>query len=227
MKIKFLIITLFLSPACASESQKVEPTVAGGQAVYVISHGWHTGFIMPAKAMQDTLPKLQQRFIDTPYLEIGWGDKGFYQTKEITTGLTLRAMFWSAGSVIHAVAVPENIEGYFPHSKIEKLCLTDKAYASLIQFIADSFYRTSNGEIVVLNNGIYGNSQFYQGAGNYHLLNTCNNWVAKGLESAGMDIYPRFKLTAGSVMAYVNNYKQALITDSSKQLKPFARFECQ
>lgn len=226
MKAKFLIILLLLPIACVSQPQKIEAMTAGGQAVYVISHGWHTGFILPAKAIQNALPKLKQRFPDTPYIEFGWGDKGFYQTNEITTGLTLRAMFWSAGSVIHAVAVPENIEDYFSHSEVEKLCLTDKAYASLIQFISDSFYRNSNGEIVELKNGIYGNSQFYQGAGTYHLLNTCNKWVANGLASAGMDIYPTFKLTAGSVMATVKDYKYSLTTHSSEQLKPFATFEC-
>jgi uncharacterized protein (TIGR02117 family) len=226
MKVKSLIIALSLSSACASQPQKVEPTVVGGQAIYIISHGWHTGFIIPANTIEQQIPKLKQRFTDTPYLEIGWGDKGFYQTKEITTGLTLRAMFWSAGSVIHAVAVPENIKGYFPHSEIEKLCLTRKDYAALIQFISDSFYRNYNGDIVELKNGIYGNSQFYQGAGNYHLLNTCNKWVAKGLASAGMDIVPTFKLTAGSVMDTVRDYKHALTVDSSEQPFPVTTFEC-
>jgi hypothetical protein len=34
-------------------------------------------------------------------------------------------------------------------------------------------------------------------------MNTCNKWTAKGLKSAGMDISPMFKLTAGSVMSAV------------------------
>lgn len=225
-----LIIILSLLSACVSQYDKVKLTDDSGQSIYIINHGWHTGFIIPTKAIQDQLPKLKARFADTPYIEFGWGDKGFYQTNEITTSLTLRAMFWSAGSVIHAVAVPENIEDYFPHSEIEKLCLTDKAYSSLIQFISDSFYRNSNGDIVELKNGIYGNSQFYQGAGNYHLLNTCNKWVAKGLASAGLDIYPTFKLTAASVMDYVKDYKQSLSTDTTEHLTaqqfPFATFEC-
>ena len=52
-------------------------------------------------------------------------------------------------------------------------------------------------------NGLYGDSQFYKGVGDYHLMNTCNKWTAKGLESAGMDISPTFKLSAGSVMDYI------------------------
>ncbi|MFB8829603.1 hypothetical protein ACE0DR_10225 [Azotobacter sp. CWF10] len=31
-------------------------------------------------------------------------------------------------------------------------------------------------------------------------MNTCNKWTAKGLRSAGVDIFPAFKLTAGSIM---------------------------
>ncbi|MGF1760774.1 DUF2459 domain-containing protein, partial [Photobacterium sagamiensis] len=52
--------------------------------------------------------------------------------------------------------------------------------------------------------------QFYKGVGDYHLMNTCNQWTAKGLKSTGMDISPTFKLTAGSVMKYVAANNSAL-----------------
>lgn len=211
LKVMFFTVLLLIS-ACAPTLQtaKNNSTIVDEQAIYVISHGWHTGFIIPAQAIETALPPLKTRFPNTPYIELGWGDKGFYQSQEITTGLTLRALFWSAGSVIHAVAVPDNIAAYFSHGEIEKLCLSKQSYAALIAFIADSFQKDRHGEIITLKNGIYGDSQFYGGAGNYHLLNTCNKWVAKGLASAGMDIDPMFKLTAGSVMETVQNHKQSL-----------------
>jgi len=47
-------------------------------------------------------------------------------------------------------------------------------------------------------------------------MNTCNKWTAKGLKSAGMDISPTFKLTAESIMDYLEEYRQTLEMDSSE-----------
>jgi hypothetical protein len=47
----------------------------------------------PPPQLQGAIPELKQRFDDVAYIEIGWGDKGFYQTKKITAGLTVRAIF--------------------------------------------------------------------------------------------------------------------------------------
>ena len=62
--------------------------------------------------------------------------------------------------------------------------------------------------MIALGAGIYGDSQFYRGAGEYYLTNTCNKWTAKALQSAGMDISPGFKLTADSVMGYIKEWQQ-------------------
>ena len=196
----------------------------GSNEIYIVSHGWHTGLVLPAKEIQSRLPALKNRFGNTPYIEFGWGDKGFYQANEITTGLTFRAMFWSSGSVIHAVAVTGEPLKYFQNSDIQQLCLSDVAASSLVDFVVNSFVKNEQGEIVTLQNGIYGNSQFYDGVGDYHLLNTCNKWTAKGLQNAGFDISPTFKLTAGSVMNYVhgqiNTCSEPIVKRGALELAP-------
>ena len=150
-----------------------------------------------------------------PYLEFGWGDKGFYQAKEITSGLSMRAIFWPTESVMHVVAVPQNPDIYFPKSKIEVLCLDNEQYALLISFIEQSFYKDNDGSVIELKNGIYGNSQFYKSVGDYYWMNTCNKWTAKGLESARLDISSTFKLTSDSVMDYLSEDNKAITSCSS------------
>jgi len=220
MKVKLLIIILSLLTACSSKPYVVNhiemPAVAGQEEIYIVSHGWHTGFVVPAQKIQNQLPELKKRFGDVPYIEFGWGDKDFYQAKEITTGLTLKAVLWPTESVIHAVAVPKKADKYFANSTVEKLCLSGREYTSLLRFISESFYKDEQGEILVLESGIYGNSQFYEGLGSFYFMNTCNKWTAKGLKSAGMDISPTFKLTADSIMDYLNEYRQGLEMDSSE-----------
>ena len=227
----FLLVFFILLSACSSAPYIAEYpdkfTATGNNAIYIANHGWHTGFIIPATGIQKNLPKLQERFPNVPYIEFGWGDKGFYQANEITSGLTLRAIFWPTESVIHAVAVPARPDKYFSGSDVEKICLNDNELSSLITFISNSFFQNNSGEVLELKNGLYGNSQFYKGVGDYYLMNTCNKWTAKGLKSIGMDISPTFKLTAESVMSYLKHINPALtIMDNDPLASRSSRLAC-
>lgn len=210
----FLILASFLLSACSSKSDAIKPVAEmeaeRGEKVYVVSHGWHTGLVVSARPIQDQLYPLRVRFGDTPYIEFGWGDRAFYQAEEATAGLALKAILWPTESVIHAVAVPEKVRDYFPGSKVISLCLRAADYASLIRYISNSFLKNEDGELLPLQGGIYGNSQFYAAVGLFSLVNTCNSWTARGLQSAGLDISPAFAFTAGSVMDYLATYKQSL-----------------
>ena len=201
-------------PYIVSYAEKFEGS--GQNEVYVVSHGWHTGFVIPAPEIQGVIPGLEKRFGDIPYIEFGWGDKGFYQAKETTSGLTLRAIFWPTESVVHSVAVPQKVEEYFSNSEVAKLCLSDGELSALIGFISRSFFRDKSGNLLELQKGIYGDSQFYSGVSDFYLVNTCNRWTAKGLKSIGMDISPTLKLTAGSVMNYLIKANIALTIESTR-----------
>ncbi len=195
-----LAIVLCLT-ACAPLADSSRPaSMPPAQAIHVVSHGWHTGFVIPASDIQEHLPALRQRFGRVRYLEFGWGDAGFYQASEITTGLTLQSLLWPTESVMHVVSVPGAPMRIFAQSEIKRLCLDADRYAALLAFIASGFARDAAGEVVALKHGIYGNSQFYRGAGSYHAFNTCNTWTATGLQQAGVDIAARFTLTASGVM---------------------------
>lgn len=215
---RFLVMVIFLClQACSTlpdaiihsaENNNTAPqthnsSTDNSNKIYVASHGWHTGFIIAAKASESMLPFLQQRFSDSLYYEFGWGDKGFYQAKEITSGLTVQAILWPSESVMHVVAVPMHPRRYFANSEVIELNISDTDLHNLLLFIRSSFHRDKRQQVVTITNGLYGNSQFYQGVGDYHLFNTCNKWVAKGLQSAGYDLSATFKLTAKSVMSYL------------------------
>ena len=214
MKSFFTSILILTITACSSKPYVIKTTdisVDSTKEIYVVNHDWHTGFVVPASTIQKQLPQLKERFNNTPYIEFGWGDKGFYQAKEITSGLSVQAIFWPTESVMHVVAVPSRPDLYFINSDVETLCFTEKQYALLISFIEHSFLKDDNGNILELKNGLYGNSQFYKGEGDYYLMNTCNKWTAKGLKSAGLDISPMFKLTASSVMDYISDSDENLL----------------
>lgn len=222
MSIKGLIISLaFLIVGCSSQPHVVLPESGPSTPVvhriYITSHGWHTGIVVPAREMNKELPELTKRFSAGQWYEMGWGDKGFYQAQEVTSGLTMQAMFWSSGAVMHVVSIPMSVERYFPNSELVSVMLTDAELKSLLTFINRSFAHDKEGSVLALKNGIYGDSQFYLAKGRYSISNTCNKWTAKGLKSMGMDINPTFKLTAGSVMDYL---KGELERRASSDAKP-------
>lgn len=210
MRLAGVIFWVFAITACAGKPHVVQPAfessdVIRSNSIFVVSHGWHTGLIIPASFLNQNIPDLVDRFGDAAYYEIGWGDKGFYQAQEITTGLTLQAMFWSEGAIMHVVAVPDSPIRYFAQSEVVQTCLSNQQIASLSKFISASFAYDDQGYPVRLSRGIYGDSQFYEGVGRYYLLNTCNKWTAKGLNSAGIDISPALSLTSESVMRSIRS----------------------
>ena len=183
---------------------------------FVVSHGWHTGLVIPSAALNARFPALAARFGSPAYYEIGWGDKGFYQAKEVSAALAVRALFWSSGTVVHIVGVAKSPEEEFPASETMRACLTPAQVERLETFVAASIARDAKGSVQRLGPGIYGDSEFYAGVGRYSLVNTCNKWTAKGLQSAGLDVLPPLALTAGGVTFFVKRNAAALACEPTR-----------
>jgi uncharacterized protein (TIGR02117 family) len=207
-EVRVLLVLLALASGCTTLPEATKPAAQGqspsNQSIYVVSHGWHTGIVFPRERLLEFVPDLKSRFPAGEYLEIGWGDKGFYQANEITSGITLKAILWPTETVVHVVAVPRSPHESFPHSEIRLICLDQSQIESLARFLSNSFSRDQANQIISTKKGIYGDSQFYVGVGSFHLFNTCNKWTAKGLESAGFEINATLKLTASSILGYLD-----------------------
>ena len=180
------------------------------QTIYLIAHDWHTGFVLPAHDIYLRLPDLETRFPQADYLEFGWGDRQYFQSENSALAAKLCAVLIPGASTMHVVAMPEVSAPHTDAEPIIPLLLSASAYQALIDFLVKSFYQTPEGNLVQQIHGRYANSQFYQANGLYHLLNTCNKWTATGLRAASIDIQPRFKLSAESVLREItkNGYEK-------------------
>ena len=183
------------------------------ETVYISNHGWHTGFIIDAKSIEQNLPFLNERFKNAKYYEIGWGDHDYYQNPDPSIFTMLKALLWPTDTVMHVVAVPYHPVRYFSHSDITKFQLNPAAYKSLLTYIQSSFFYGKENKVVTLATGLYGDGQFYKSVGDFSMLNTCNIWTAKGLKSAGFDISPVVYQTASSIMSYIKKAPASLKTD--------------
>jgi uncharacterized protein (TIGR02117 family) len=184
------------------------PGAADNHLIWVVSHGWHTGLVIDRGAARGVLVALDEAFPDARYLEIGWGDEGFYTTPDdaITAGLALEAMFSSRGSVLHVVGLPMLPAAAFPRAQIQALVVSDAGFRAMLAAIGESFRRDPAGHGIALRRGIYGDSQFFMALGRYSLLFTCNSWTARMLRETGCPIASAISLTAGITMLQAGGF---------------------
>jgi len=190
---KFLVVLLAF--ACLAHACKHEPTSASApvactttERIHVVGHGWHAGLVVRRDDLVRLIPALAADLPGAEHLEIGWGDEDFYQAAQGTLGLAVRALFRSASSALQVVAFSGSPRTHFPESESVELCADEAAYRSVIAFVAQTFKRDPDGNIIRLGPSQYGRGWFYRAEGAFHMRNTCNTWVAKGLTQAGYPI---------------------------------------
>ncbi len=211
MRAAGLFLAIFLS-GCSTLPKVVSPAAATVREahdlqIFVTTNGWHTGIVVEASRLNELVPELARRFPRGRYYEIGWGDAGFYRSKKITAGLVLKAILGPNNpTVVHVVAFQKEPSEFFGKDEVLALRITPGGERSLLAYIASSLRRP----VQSLGPGIYGESEFYVGVGNYFLFNTCNTWTAKALASSGAVNCHAYKLTSGAVMRMVRESPCAL-----------------
>ena len=187
-----LVFILFFLLLAGCTAAPTEPPTAieckTPRAFYVVSHGWHTGIVVDSKEVIEAVPQLESDFDKARFLEIGWGDEGFYRAQAVKPTLALRALLWPTSTVFHIVGVPDAPRRYFSGSEVVEVSVPQAGYEKLLAFLDRSFHRTSGNDVVKLGKGLYGNSRFYRAEGKFHLFNTCNTWVAKAIKETGYPI---------------------------------------
>ena len=196
-----LLITLLMCGGCASSVTDLPQAHEAATVIYVMGHGWHTGIVVRRADLPSGVWPEHHDFPQATYVEVGWGDEGFYRAEEASFALALQAAFGSQGSVLHVVGLHVHPDIYFPQSEIVPVHVSHDGLTRLSQFIHDTYSRDAEGQTQHLGPGWYPDSAFYQARGTYHLLNTCNTWVAKALRAAGCPMVPAAAVTAENVLA--------------------------
>jgi uncharacterized protein (TIGR02117 family) len=172
--------------------------------IVIVNHGYHAGIAVPRAALAEqasrrglsALGYVATRFADFDWLEIGWGDEGFYRyvptADSLTMALALRALFRPGNpSVLHVVGVKNDPRAMFANSELVPIGLSNAGFARVAALL-DSTFARSNGSVMPqeLGPGLYGTSLFFRANGAFHLFNVCNHWTARVLDSAGIPTAP-------------------------------------
>lgn len=201
-RLAFCTALLGLAAGCLGPVISLYPPEPGapGELVWVVDHGWHTGLVLERSSISPGLLPEQGDFPLARYLEVGWGDADFYQAREPGIWAALRAAVASRASVIHMVGLPMRPEAIFAVRDVVELRLSRSGFEALVRFVDAGFDREGRPRAPVLGSGLYGTSAFYPARGRYHLLHTCNTWIARALRAAGVPITPVYAMTAGNLM---------------------------
>lgn len=170
--------------------------------VFIVSHGYHAGIVVPRGALADearrrglpALGHIATRFADFDRLEIGWGDEGFYRevptVESLSVPLAIRALLRPGNpSVLHVVGIKNDPRAVFTNSDLVRIDLGAAGFERLADKLDATFAR--DGVLPRdLGPGLYGTSRFYRANGAFHLFNVCNHWIAGLLDAAGVPTAP-------------------------------------
>ena len=198
-----LLVALIL--AVILTAQPGDPTLyppkdADAQLIHLVSHGWHSGVVLPREALTGegtgaALRNIATRFRDYERIEFGWGEARFYRAtptvSDVDWGLALKALFAPGGNpgVVQVVGLPEDVRAAFPHSEIVPVRVSKAGLARLVARL-DASFRLQDGQPVEGGPGLYGPSLFYEGEGRFSWRNVCNHWTAGLLNAAGVPVAP-------------------------------------
>jgi uncharacterized protein (TIGR02117 family) len=181
-----LLVVSFLH-GCALQPVSPDAPVAcqSPRTLLLVSHGWHTGIVVERRDLVRLVPSLARDIGEEGAVEIGWGEERFYQARQTSVGMALRAVLQPNPSVLQAVPLPRPAREYFQHSDVTAIEVEDEGYRALVAFVAESFTRTPERDVTRLSPSLYGSGWFYRAEGSFHAFNTCNTWVARALAAAG------------------------------------------
>jgi uncharacterized protein (TIGR02117 family) len=169
--------------------------------IVVVSNGYHTGVALPRAALAEfangrgypALIAVSQRFAAFDWLEIGWGDEGFYRNvptaSQLTLPLAARALFGGNPTVLHVAGLTDDPVLVFPAAVMVRVPLSMTGFDQLLARLDATFVPVS-GAFPDLGRGLYGSSLFYRATGTFNVLHVCNHWVDELLGAAGLPTAP-------------------------------------
>lgn len=222
MKAYVLFMGVVLLSACATPM--VEPMAHDGvptARIYLVGHGWHAGLVIRHSDLPESLWPEANDFPQAEYLEVGWGDHDYYQTRDPGWWTTLKAALLPTQSVLHVVGFNSPPTTYFAASEVIEISVTDTGIEQLTKYIHNAFVRENPQATAALGPGLYGESHFYPARESFHLFNTCNAWTARALRSAGLPV--RDAITTNGLMSQMRRLGHVVQTapneNASEEIK--------
>jgi uncharacterized protein (TIGR02117 family) len=200
MRTVLLACLLLLVAACTSGSAPPPAGAAADQRLWVTSNDWHTRIVVAAADLPADMLREREDLAPAGWLAIGWGDHAYYPMPDPPPRLAVQAALLPSDSVLHLIpmaAPPRSFEGF----EVLEIAVSGPGLRAMLAAIDAEVDRQGAPRAPIAAPGLYPESLFYPATGTFHIFNTCNTWVARQLQTAGLPIRATLVITAEDLMS--------------------------
>jgi hypothetical protein len=206
MRIASAVLLAALLSSCAGTVQRQAAATGTPRTVYVVHHGaLHTGLTIKRSEIPRGHWPASADYGASKYIEVGWGDDDGYR-RPLTSGIALKALAGDGETVLLAGGFSGDITGKYRDPKLTVLAvdLPEAGLARLCDHIQATYALDAKGNPIRLGHG------WYRVRGTYSAFNTCNTWIAAGLQKAGCPISPALWLMPGQLLGRVRPFARVI-----------------
>lgn len=174
--------------------------------LYVIQQDYHTGIsLKTADVNLKEWPECAE-FISYTWVDVGCGDREFYQSPDNNPLVVVKALAAPTPSVMRIEGYAKHPLTYLSGCPLAKIALSRQQFDKLCAVFHDTYKRDRDGKIEEAS-GSY-QYRFYSARGSYHIMNTCNTWVARAFRKAGLDVQVLGVITASQLFRALKPYSK-------------------
>ena len=181
------------------------PAPLGNDCVelHLYSNGYHSDIGAPASIFPENHP-LRRMYPDAQSFLIGWGDEAFYYSDGSDLMMGLDALIPPSASVFHIAYNAGPSSAYLGPNDDTGIAVSREGARRFVAFVDRFLVLDAQGNPIRTSDGkVIGRSAFLRSRGSFHLLQVCNQWMARALRAAGVNVNARAAWLAGPLIRQV------------------------
>lgn len=179
------------------------PTPDDCVELHLYTNGFHTDIGAAAALFPDDHP-LRRLYPDARQFLIGWGDDAFYHSDGTNLWLGIDALIPPSPSVMHVAYNAPFEAAYLSPTDQTGVAISRAGAQHFVAYVDRALVLDPSGEVTIVSPGkVIGRSSVLRTRGSFHLFNVCNQWMARALRAAGVDVNARAAWLAGGLLRQV------------------------
>jgi len=171
--------------------------------LHLYSNGYHSDIGAPAEIFPEDHP-LRRLYPQAHTFLVGWGDRAFYASDGSDVLIGLDALIPPSPSAFHITYDAAQASAYLGPTDDVAIGVSREGAARFVAYVDRYLVLDEDGNAIQISSGkVIGRSAFLRSRGSFHLLNVCNQWMARALRTAGIDVNARAAWLAGPLIRQV------------------------
>jgi uncharacterized protein (TIGR02117 family) len=197
----FAVMTYLYFPQPAPEV--AAPRADDCVELHLWTNGFHTDIAAPAEIFPAS-HALRRLYPEARAYLIGWGDERFYRSDVFSIWLALDAITPPSRSVMHIAYDAPGAAVYLGPNGDAPIAVSRDGATGFVAYVDRTLALDGEGAVIPIAPGkLIGRSSFLRARGTFHLFNVCNQWMARALRAAGLDVNARAAWLGGGLLKEV------------------------